>query len=266
MPSHLSDIGFDFTEENFYDDFVDMLDANMQKTSMEISANGKAYVVVFVDGDIEFWLPIGSGRSIDPMSAELHYNTHRWMEAVNPSWVTLENDETQGLMSIWDKDESYIMNIKIPNGGMVPELLEDKLYSCQLACFVESYKHFKTEDEFQAKYEGMSSKAFVPTGQFTCDEDDAGQSARAWIIGHIKNITLKTNSFTNKQYYQIVLESYCMDFDVLLDAESVTTELCVGDILSVNAWLTGKVRNRYYGDPRRYSEKDTREFCTEYIK
>lgn len=248
MPSHLSDIGFHFMEENFYDDFVEMIDENMQRTSTEISVNGKEYVVVFVDRDIEFWLPIGPGRSLDPMAFEMHYNTHRWIEAINPSWVALENDDTQGLMSIWDKDESYPMNIDIPNAGMVPELHEGKLYSCQITCFAESYEHFKTEDEFQAKHDKMSSKAFIPIGQFTFDEEDAEESARAWVNGHIKNITLKTNSYTKKQFYHIVLESYYMDFDVLIDAEYVTTELCVGDILSVNAWLTGKVRNRYYGD------------------
>ena len=255
MASHLSDVGFDFKEENFYDDFLEMLDENMHNTSTEISMNGKDYVVVFVDSDIEFWLPIGPDRTIDPMEFELHYNTHKWIEVVKPYWVTLKNNDTQGIIRIWDKNESYPININIPNAFMVPELFDDKLFTSQIACFAESFEHFKTEDEFNKKYKDFMPKSFIPSGQFNLNKENDGEYPRAWINGSIKTIQLKTNSYTKKQYYHIVIESYNMDFDILLDAASVDSELCVGDILSVNAWLTGKLRNRYYGDSHGYIKR-----------
>ncbi len=98
MPSHLSDVGFTFSEENFYDELIQTFESLMRGASREITVGDNTYLVLYLDRDIEFWLPVGDNRMLDPTSFELHFNTHRWDDIVNPSWVSKKNREMQGIL------------------------------------------------------------------------------------------------------------------------------------------------------------------------
>ena len=248
MASHLSDLGFRFSEENFQEEFVEMIGKCISIASNDICVDGQSYIIVYIDDAIEIWMPADEDNVVNPLDFEIHYNTKRWFDAINPEWVTKEEDETQGMACIWESGERYPMNIRIPNAACVPEFKEGKVYKCQIAGLVESLMHFKTEEEFHAEIEHLDHRAFIPVGQFDLDEDNPGQSPIALINGVVKHIEKKVNGYADGEYYHIVLETYGMDVDLFADPEFVETNIEIGDILSVGAYLTGKIRRRYVGD------------------
>ena len=56
MASHLSDLGFRFSEENFQEEFFEMIQDGMKIASNDITINGQSYIIVYID-DIEIWMP-----------------------------------------------------------------------------------------------------------------------------------------------------------------------------------------------------------------
>lgn len=247
MPSHFSDIGFRFREENIYEELIEIFNFLMREASREITVGDKTYLVLYLDQEIEFWLPVGEDRTLDPTSFELHFNTHRWDDTVSPSWVSKENRDMQGVVSLWDANENYPMNVTVPNAICVPELREGKVYRTQIACFAEAFDVYKSEEDFHKEYDNMSTQAFIPIGQFGELCDDEEPSSRAWFSGIVKQIHRRTNSYTKNDYYHLLIESYEMSFDVLVDATCVEG-VEIGDVVSITAWLSGKLRVRYQGD------------------
>lgn len=247
MASHLSDIGFLINEDTFYDDMVEIFETHIEKSSREISIGEKSYLVIYIDKDIEFWLPIGEGKTIDPTNFELHYNTHRWEEISNPEWIAKTADGLQGVLNVWGGEESFPININIPNAIFLSSFTEEIRYLGQMACFVENIDVFNDVESFQKANEGFSEMSFIPTGAFKTDDDENfEQDATAWINGIVEKIDKKINSYTTKEYLHILVKCFGMKFDLLVDPDSVG-EIKVGDIVSANIWISGKIRKRYEG-------------------
>ncbi|MBQ7306907.1 MAG: hypothetical protein IJW82_00075 [Clostridia bacterium] len=210
MSSHFSCMGFRFNSDNFYNDFTKMIDDNVKKSAQEVVLGNKKYLLVYVDNDIEFWLPISEEGFLDPYNFEIHYNTHRWEDIKNPTWVKKESDEMQGLCNIWQGlEEKFTMNVNIPNAIMCPAFKEDFIYKCQMVCFVDDIKIYSTVQEFRKEYDKINEESFIPTGMFspTCEKDFL-ESANAWINGRIESFKLKTNTYTKNKYYHLLLSCY----------------------------------------------------------
>ncbi len=257
MASHFSDIGFKFNDETFYDDFIKVIDDNIHKSAQEVIVGDKGYLVVYIDRDIEFWLPIGENKTLDPSNFEIHYNTHRWEIAKNPNWVEKVSNDMQGLCNLWQgKEETFVMNVNIPNAIMSPEFKEELVYKCQMACFVESIVFYSTPEDFKRVYEQISEESFIPTGMFSPEEkEDFQESAHAWLNGRVESFELKTNTYTNNKFYLIRITCFGEKFDLLVGEEEVKSPIKIGDIVSANVWISGKVRLEYkgkeFGDTKR---------------
>lgn len=247
MPSHLSDVGFNFDEENFYDELTETFSFLMKQSAREISVGDSTYLVLYADGDIEFWLPVGEYRTLDPTLFELHFNTHRWDDVAEPSWMFKSCSDMQGIASLHGLSENYPIDVTVPNASLAPKFCKEKVYKAQIACFAEAIEIFKTEEAFLKVYEGINTQAFMPIGEFEKTPEAKEKLSRAWVSGYVKEINRRTNSYTKKDYYHLLLASFGADFDVLVDADGID-RIQVGDIVSVTAWLSGKIRARYQGD------------------
>ena len=150
----------------------------------------------------------------------------------------------QGVVSLWEKDAGYPFNVTIPNAICVPELCEDKMYRAQVACFAEEFDVYENEGDYHDEHM-MATQAFIPIGQFSVEEDTLkereDQTSRVWFSGIVREVKRKTNSHTQNDYYHLLIES-CDEvlFDVLVDAQSVKS-IKPGNIVSVTAWLSGKI-------------------------
>ena len=246
MASHLSDIGFSVSEENYYEDLIRIFEDNMSKTAREIRAEDKRYLVVYVSNDIEFWLPVAENNSINPEGYELHYNTHRWETVTNPEWVRKTEDDMQGIATVWAED--FPINITIPNATLSPKFTEDTNYKSQIACFAETLDIYKSKEDFQKEHEGFCEMSFIPTGSFSPSlDEDFEQSSHGWINGVVEKVDHKKNTYTGVGYYHVLVKCFDMKFDILIDESEVQECIANGDIISATVWMSGKIRPIYEG-------------------
>ena len=71
--------------------------------------------------------------------------------------------------------------------------------------------------------------------------DKENQSSIALINGVIKDIKGKVNSLTNQRFYIITIECYENDFELLVAYEGVPNGIEIGDIISGQFFISGKV-------------------------
>lgn len=244
IPSPYSNVGFDFEGKNFYEELERISTRN--NTREYIIGDGR-YKVTHMNGDsdIRIWFGINpETNKIEPYDINLHYNTHKETVVTNPRWFAKTKTGATGILELWDKNKQFRFNIFVPNARTIQSFLpdHDKKYHCQLACFVLGYEIFKNETELSSELGTMTAQSFTTIGGL---KDD---SPYAWIKGYIRRIDLKTNPYTSKKYYHMVVESYAMSFDVLLGADYVNTEISVGDIISAEVMLSGEISDRYFGE------------------
>ena len=242
IPSPYSNVGFDFEGKDFYEELKKISTRN---DNYSVSKGTNRYSLILVDEDIEIWGGINSETDrIEPYDINLHYNTHKETVVTNPRWFAKTKTGATGILELWDRNKEFRFNVMVPDAYTFQTftLDYDKKYHCQLACFVLEYEIFKNETELSSELGTMTAQSFTTIGGL---KDD---SPYAWIKGYIRRIDLKTNPYTSKKYYHMVVESYAMSFDVLLGADYVNTEISVGDIISAEVLLSGKISDRYTGE------------------
>ena len=246
MATHFSDVGFEIDEENFYDEMIKIFDTYVENSSKNIIMGNKGYVVIYLD-DIELWFAIDEEKFVDIYDFEIHYNTGKWFEMKDPEWIWKESNDSFGLISVWEVDDSFPVNVTIPDALMCPDFKEDEVYKCQLSCFVESIEIFKNKEDFNKVHDGIAEKSFFPTGSFPANKDDEDfeQSSHAWINGIVENVEKKTNSYTNRNFYVVTVNSLDMSFDLLVaDTDAELAGIEKGDIVSAWVWISGKIREK----------------------
>lgn len=246
MSSYLSAVGFCFDEVNYYDDLIETFSFLMSQSAREISVGNSTYLVLYVD-DVEFWLPVGEDRTIDPTLLKLHLNTHRWDDVTNPSWRFKTCRDMYGTAFLHRVNDGCPIAVTVPNALLAPEFCSEKVYKAQIACFAESIEIFRTEESFSKVHEDTSPQSFISIDEF--EEFSSGKKGlpRAWLSGYVKAVNRRTNSYTKKDYYHLLVASVGGVFDVFVDADG-TDKIQVGDIVSVIVCLSGKIRVRYQGD------------------
>lgn len=242
--NHFEDIGLVFNEETFFDDLINLLKKAMDESGRLVQNGDKEHVLITMDDDIEFWLPINEKKEIDVGNIEIHFNTHRYDDVVNPSWVLKEANDSKGIVSIWNKEENYPFNVTIPCAPIVPLLSEGKVYKAQLACFCNSISIFENENDFHNKVGKFAVQSFIPSGAI---REDGTETSDVFFNGIVRSIQKRTNSYTENSFYILLVESYNMDFDVLVTGSAIE-HIEVGNIVSIEAWVSGKIRKRYEGD------------------
>lgn len=242
--NHFNDIGLVFEEETFFDDLINLLKKAMDESGRLIQNDDKEHILITIDNDIEFWLPINEHKEIDVGNMEIHYNSHHYEDVLNPFWVTKENNDMKGIVSLWNKGENYPFNITVPCAPIVPPLSEGELYKAQVACFCESISIFESEDDFYDKIGKFAVQSFIPSGSF---REDGIETSHVFFNGIVQSIEKRTNSYTGNDYYVLLVESYNMNFDVLVAASAIE-HIEVGNIVSIEAWASGKIRKRYEGN------------------
>ncbi len=243
MATHFSDIGIHLNDENPWDDFIAILEANLDNGYEVQTTGGQRYAVICIDDTIEFWLPINDDGEMEADLFELHYDTGKWSTVKSPKWISKENDGMQRLLTLWQIEDEFPFNAVVPNAACCPEFIEDEKYKCQIACFVEQIDVYTDEEDYNERDDShFAVQSFFPIGQFTqCNgNDDDSENAKAIINGVVKNIIPKTNSYTKCDYFLLTVESLEMEFDLLVDAKELPESASVGNIISATVWMSAK--------------------------
>lgn len=173
---------------------------------------------------------------IERETSELDGGFHAW---ANPSD---ENDAESG---------EYPFVFDAPDFRAVPNVQFPQTVEIQLTAFASNdlqlfanEKDYSDNQENEIKY---AAKSFVPTGLFTFDEETGktGELGATRPIGkfsgEIKQFALKTNSLSNENFYWFLVETLGGEVDVVVDVKYVPHEPQIGNIVSGQFWLSGKI-------------------------
>ncbi len=158
------------------------------------------------------------------------------------AWSTPSNNEA-------DSGE-YPFVFDVPDFRTVPNYQLPQVREIQLTAFASNdFKIFADEKEFNDSQENelkYAAKSFVPSGLFAFDVDDASIDLSAVrpigvLSGEIKEYEFKTNELSGEKFYWFLVETLGGETDVVADAKLVLIKPKIGEIVSGQFWLSGKV-------------------------
>ncbi len=233
MVEFLSCVGFHFPASYgamFWDAYMGMLEYYEEKSSEKLWVEGKKYLVLSVDR-LRLLFPLDAREDANADELVLFFETGRWQPAPNARWCDPGEKDGFLLANVCSQNQ-ISCNICVPR-AYAQALVPDGDYEMQIACFAMECS-VSTEEAFLKKSK-MAPMSILNTGSFQ-------QDASCRINGRIKAVTLCENPYSNCPYYLICVECNDVVFDVLADQNAISGDVRVGDILTADGWLMGKLR------------------------
>lgn len=159
------------------------------------------------------------------------------------AWANPSNED-------FEKTGVYPFVFDVPDFRTNEKVELPNLLEIQLTAFASNdfqlYENENNFDSSQTDEQKVASKSFIPSGLFSFDEN--GESvelnppqAHGILTGEIKEFELKTNEFTNEQFYWFWIETFGGEIDVVADKNLIKEEPKVGGIIRGSFWLSGKL-------------------------
>jgi len=240
MPSHYSDMGF---EVKSVDDIKTIYYKNRDKVN--IIKGGKGFYHVFrIDKNIEFLIQVNSKKQI--LGLEFHYLGKGYNHLKIIKWLSVSKNKQAGLLRC--ELDGMPINLNIPNVGVLPKqkYVQD-ICTFQVVCFAEQVSFFKDEEEYMSsqtpseKGFKLAANYFIPSGTFNSDgSKKSKQEANALFAGKILEFEKRLNTYSYKEYYYFLVETFNMTLDVLVDKEIVPDNISAGNIITGSFWLSAK--------------------------
>jgi len=241
MPSHLSSIGFDISEQPELEDLA-------RRTVREgewLPAPGGGGWCCWAPGEgIELW------ATVDRDDVLVALDPHAAGEARVPVAVTERvpgtEDEVCGWLDPQDEcdPESGIYPLCFSVPGMGPERMSlPALAHLQLAAFATRVEGFPSAAAFEASQEppGFAAESFVPSGLFVDDGDPV--EPEAFFHGTVLEAGTRVNPVTHAPFSWARVRTLGTVVEVVADREVVEAAPRTGGVVAVEARLSGRLHD-----------------------
>ena len=142
-------------------------------------------------------------------------------------------------------DQDYPLLFESPNFYQTALDGNEIIAEAQVTAFAKEVKIFTDEDEKNNDeiWGFWAVQSFVPSGKFSPAGDDKSfeQHPRAIFSGFIRKVELKTNEITGNKFYHLIVESLSASYDVVVDPVLLPIEPKIGNIMSGEFYLSGKI-------------------------
>jgi hypothetical protein len=249
MPSHLSDIGFDFnTEEEF---------SELAYLAYELGARHRVEQGVYLH-----WSP-GEGVEIwgqlDHEENFIGLNPHFAGDSVMRVGLTarLERAEASaldGAFHCWgspdadDAESGYIQFVfDAPDFRLCDSVKLPSIVEAQIAAFAHELSAFVSEEVYyasQSQGPKFAAESFFPSGLITAGPESVeSPQAHAILTGHVLNTGLRINPVTKSEFLWAKVQTFGGVFDVVADPLIVNGTVVEGGIVQGAFWLSGRWKN-----------------------
>lgn len=240
--SDFSSIGFNF--EAFEDIYKLGKLATDRGEKIEIPMRG-SYYKLSTESGAELWAQISN----DNQGIGLHPGFDG--ECVirvkaNPFLDSSRLSVLDGYYDCWliTDDQDYPLLFESPNFYQTSVSVDEVIAQAQVTAFAKEVKIFSNEEE-RSKDEiwGLwATQSFTPSGKFSPNDDESFEQHPAAIFsGYIRKIELKRNEITGNKFYHLIVESLSASYDVVIDPSLLISEPQIGNILSGQFYLSGKI-------------------------
>jgi hypothetical protein len=246
MPSHFSDIGFDFESQN---DFERLALQTCEKGQPFRTRDG-TYISWSPGGGIELWAHLDKDNELIGLNPHFRRNARMRVGIVNeikrPDGTVLD----VGYYGWANPPKSTVEHGDFPFVFDVPncKILEPRLGSVvvvQLAAFAHELASYRSAEEFarsQAEGFAFASKSFFCPSLFTPAEVEAQHPpAEAIFTGHVLETSLITNPITGSDFCWAHVSTLGGEVDVVADPVLLNDVVVKGGVVKGLFWLSGVV-------------------------
>jgi hypothetical protein len=249
MPSHLSDIGFNFnTEEEFSE-----LAYQTYERGARLRVEQGVYLHWSPGEGVEIW------GQLDHEENFIGLNPHFAGDSVMSVGLTsrLERNEASmldGAFHCWANPSGddaelgdYPFVFDAPDFRLCDSVKLPSIVEAQIAAFAHELSVFESEEAYyasQSEEPKFAAESFIPSGLFTPEmEDVEPPQAHAILTGRVLNTALRINPVTKSGFLWAKVQTFGGVFDVVADPLIVNGAVVEGGIIHGSFWLSGRLRN-----------------------
>jgi hypothetical protein len=249
MPSHLTDIGFDYNSD---EEFRELIDQAYELGELLRVEQGVYFRWSPGEG-VEIW------GQLDNEDNFIGFNPHFDGESLISVGLTarLERVETSvldGAFHGWagpsgDDAESgyYPFVFDAPDFRLCDSVKLPSIVEAQIAAFAHELSAFENDEAYyasQSERPGFASESFIPSGLFTADtEAREAPRAHAILAGHVLNTALRINPVTKSEFLWAKVQTLGGVFDVVADPLMIDGAVVKGGTVRGSFWLSGRLRH-----------------------
>ena len=249
MPSHLSDIGFDFnTNEEFSE-----LACQTYERGARLRVEQGVYLHWSPGEGVEIW------GQLDHEENFIGLNPHFAGDSVMSVGLTarLERDEASmldGAFHGWANPSGgdaesgwYPFVFDAPDFRLCDSVKLPSIVEAQIAAFAHELSVFESEEAYYASQsEGpkFAAESFITSGLFNPDmESVEAPQAHGIFTGRVLDTALRINPVTKSEFLWAKVQTFGGVFDVVADPLIVSGAIVEGGIIHGSFWLSGRLRN-----------------------
>ena len=243
--NNLSNIGFDV---EIIDDFKELVVETCNEGQRIVTDKG-SYIVYSDKSGAEIWSQINKNNNI--IGAVPHFKGKSKRTVCLTNIIDQQGNELEGAYYAWADPEdennpesgAYPFVFDVPN-FRINEIIEmPKDVQIQLAAFAQEISCYDNEKEFDDSQEGelkFAIQSFIPSGLFLPKGDNISPpQARGVFSGIIKEWEKKTNEFSGKQFYWMLVDTLGGEVDVVASQDYFNKDPRVDGIIYGQFWLSG---------------------------
>lgn len=252
--SNLSDIGFPTSTEQ---DINDMISHVLEHTTTIRCARG-FYLKFSDESGAEIWLQGNFEQELIGFNPHFAGKSRRQVGLTTA--INREASELDGGFHAWANPSGNAAEIsgEYPFVFDVPDFLLNEMpalpHICeiQLTAFASNdFRIYANEKEYVESQESESKsavKSFVSSGLLAFDADDETADLNqvrpiGALSGAIKEYELKINALSGNKFYSFLIDTLGGEIDVVADEKLILIEPKVGEIISGQFWLSGRIIN-----------------------
>lgn len=245
----LSNIGF---EVETMEDFKELV-VKACNRGKEVPADNGYYMHYSDKSGAEIWAQINSENNIIGAHPHFKGKSKRTVCLVNN--VEREGTHLDGAYYAWanPKDENnpesgdYPFVFDVPNFKTNKKIKLPQNVQIQLTAFAWSVNCYDSEEEFDKKQNQelkYAVQSFIPSGLFSPKgEDTRPAQAHGIFTGNIIEWEKRTNEFSGKQFYWLLVETLGGQVDVVADEIYFDEEPKIAGVIHGQFWLSGCILN-----------------------
>ena len=246
--SNLSDIGFSVQSQDEL--WVLMEQAYQAGHKIPACEEFEGFYVRFADlSGAELWLQLDGEEEWIGMNP--HFRGKSRVPVFLQQRVLREQSDLDGAYIAWANplDPDDPQSGDFPLVFDVPDFLvnhsdRNPNASVQLTAFSQEARLFEDPEAFQLAQEAeeipFAAQSFIPVGLVGNNEDDS-PDAIALITGLVRDAEERKYQFSGQWFHWILLETFGMTLDVVVDHRALDSVPQPGNVLQVQAWLSGQV-------------------------
>lgn len=246
--SNLSNIGFPVGSQ---EDFEQLVESTLAKSRRVEASNGH-YLVYSDSSGAELWTQVNSANEL--VGANPHFAGESRRNVCLTSTVERSESELDGAFHGWaqpstpnDPDSGeYPFVFDVPDFRTIGTIDFPRDFEIQLSAFAQELQVYTDEaayDSNQTSEPHFAVESFIPSGLFNFDGDADPEPPEAFGIftGKIKRSEKRRNSFTNSEFYWILVDTLGGEVDVVADTTLISLEPHVGAVVQGQFWLSARL-------------------------